>query len=52
MDEYQKIKKQKDKGEIVPFYILKNFIDYKMNNNIELDKLIKFYRISDPISFK
>jgi len=50
--EYSSIKQQIDNGQIIPFYILKNYLDYKMNNNIDVEKLIDFYVIDDIISSK
>ena len=49
--DFKSIKKNIDEGEIIPLYILKNYIDYKIKNNMELDKLMHFYRINDEASF-
>ena len=50
-NEYLSIKEKIEKGEIVPFYILKNYINYKLENNIDVEKLLEFYRINDSISY-
>ena len=50
-DTYLDIKNKIEKGEMVPFYILKDYLNYKMENNIEAEKLIHFYRINDSISY-
>ena len=49
--EYLSIKEEIEKGESVPFYILKNYINYKLENNIDVEKLLEFYRINDSISY-
>ena len=49
--DFKSLKKNIDEGEIIPLYILKNYIDYKIKNNMELDKLMHFYRINDEASF-
>ena len=50
---FSSIKQQIDSGQIIPFYILKNYIYDKMNNNnLELEKLIDFYVIDDILSSK
>ena len=50
-NEYLYIKQKIEEGEMVPFHIIKNYIDYKMSHNIDADKLINFYRINDSISY-
>ena len=49
--DYLKIKDNIEKGEIVPFYILKKYLNYKFENNIDVEKLINFYTINDSISY-
>ena len=49
--DYLKIKDDVEKGEIVPFYILKKYLNYKFENNIDVEKLINFYTINDSISY-
>ena len=52
-EEFSSIKQQIDSGQIIPFYILKNYIYDKMNNNnLELENLIDFYVIDDILSSK
>ena len=50
-NEYLDINKKIEEGEMVPFYIIKNYMDYKMCNDINVDKLINFYRINDSVSY-
>ena len=45
------IKQKIEEGELVPFHIIKKYMDYKMSNNIDVDKLINYYRINDSVSY-
>ena len=45
------IKQKIEEGELVPFHIIKKYMDYKIYNNIDVDKLINYYRINDSVSY-
>ena len=51
--QYKLVDEEINNGEIIPFDLLKLYIDYKLNNNIcNEEELIEFYRINDEISYK
>ena len=49
--QFEIINKQLNEGEIIPFYILKNYLEYKIKNIEDKEKFIKFYRINNEISY-